>query len=140
LYAHYVGAVTSLFVLMSVVGLSKLDRWRIGKLLFLICAVEFGVSYGQRWLQGPEDPEGRIAVNRQLEVATGKQLVFVRYAPNHGFHEWIHNAADIDGSRVVWALDLGDAENRKLMAYYADRRVWLAEPDAQPPRLTEYSR
>jgi len=140
LYAHYIGAVSSLLVLMTVVGLGKLGRWRIGKLLFLLCAMEFGISYGQRWMHGPEDSEGRIAINRQLDSAQGKQLVFVRYAPNHGFHEWIHNAADIDGSRVVWALDFGDEENRKLMAYYPDRRVWLVEPDAQPPRITGYSR
>jgi len=34
------------------------------------------------------------------------------------FHEWIHNAADIDGADVVWAADLGDAENQKLIEYY----------------------
>lgn len=85
------------------------------------------------------DPEGRAAVNRQLDASAGKQLVFVRYSPAHRFHEWVHNDADIDSARVVWALDLGDAEDQKLIGYFGGRRVWVVEPDAQPPVLREYS-
>jgi hypothetical protein len=62
----------------------------------------------------------------------------VHYTPRHGFHEWIHNPADIDHAKVVRALDLGDAENRKLMDYYPQRAVFLLEPDVWPPRLTPY--
>ena len=84
------------------------------------------------------DPEGRIAVNRRLEEAPGRHLVFVRYFPTHAYHEWIHNASDIDSARVVWALELSPGENEKLTSYYPDRKVWLMEPDALPPRLTPY--
>ena len=83
------------------------------------------------------DPEGRIAVNDRLAKAAGKQLVFVQYSPQHGAHEWIHNAANIDAARVVWAIDLGSSEDDALRRYYPDRHVWLLEPDAHPPRLTE---
>jgi hypothetical protein len=66
-------------------------------------------------------------------------LVFVRYWPRHIFQdEWIYNAADIDGARVVWARDLGGAEDEKLRRYYPDRTAWLLEPDARPPKLTSY--
>ena len=41
-------------------------------------------------------------------------------------------------ARVVWARDLGAAENEKLRRYYPDRNVWLLEPDARPPKLTRY--
>jgi hypothetical protein len=81
------------------------------------------------------DSEGRIAINQRLAQAPGRQLVFVRYGPQHLFREWVHNAADIDSAPVVWALDLGAEEDQKLERYYADRAVWLVEPDARPPRL-----
>jgi hypothetical protein len=84
------------------------------------------------------DSEHRIAINRQLAQTPGKQLVLVRYGPQHGFHQWIHNAADIDGSQIVWARDLGPIENEKLLQYCYRRRIWLLEPDARVPRLIPY--
>jgi hypothetical protein len=84
------------------------------------------------------DPESRLAIDRRLAQAAGKQLVFVRYGPRHPLDQWVYNAADIDGSRVVRALDLGSAENDQLRNYYPSRTAWLLEPDAQPPRLTLY--
>jgi hypothetical protein len=83
------------------------------------------------------DPEGRAAVNRQLAEIPGKKLVFVRYGPEHQFHEWLHNAAEIDRAPVVMALDLG-SDNEMLRKYYPDRSVWLLEPDAKPVRLAPY--
>ena len=53
--------------------------------------------------------------------------------------EWIHDDADIDHSPVVWAIDLGPEEDRKLIAYYKDRKVWLIEPDEKPPKLIPYA-
>jgi hypothetical protein len=84
------------------------------------------------------DAEGRAAIDRQFAAAPGKQLVFVRFGPAHLLREWIHNAANIDAARVVWALDLGGDDNEKLIRYYPDRKIWLIEPDARPPRLSEY--
>jgi hypothetical protein len=83
------------------------------------------------------DPAGRIAVRDRLAQAPGKQLVFVRYRPQHRFEEWVQNAADIDRARVVWALDRG-VDNETLRQYYPDRTVWLLEPDARPPKLAPY--
>jgi hypothetical protein len=84
------------------------------------------------------DPVGRIGVNRQLAQVPGKQLVFVRYWPKHEVTEWVYNGADIDGQTVVFARDLGAPENEKLRAYYPDRKAWLLEPDARPPKLSPY--
>jgi hypothetical protein len=63
----------------------------------------------------------------------------VRYAPSHRFEEWIHNAANIDSARIVWANDLGAEENAAALRYYLNRKAWLLEPDAHPPALTPYA-
>jgi len=46
--------------------------------------------------------------------------------------------ADIDKAKVVWARDMDDSENAELIRYFPHRRVWLAEPDLAPPRLSPY--
>jgi hypothetical protein len=165
-YSHYIAALTCLFVLISVVGLERLSRWvirgnRVGedcaRILLFLCAAHFVFWYGVHRLGDDEiiaamtpyetgdainhgDPQGRIATDRVLAAYPGEQLVFVRYWPQHQFQEWVHNAADIDRARIVWARDLGQDENRKLLGYYPRRTAWLLEPDAHPPRLTHYPR
>jgi hypothetical protein len=136
-YPHYVAAVACLFVLMSVAGLAAMNR-ELARALVLLCVAHAVLWYGYSASQRATDPEGRIAVNRRLEGEPGRKLVFVRYGAGHGFHEWIHNAADIDGAGVVWAADLGEEKNRKLLKYYPDRIAYLVEPDAHPPRLAPY--
>lgn len=162
-YAHYVAAITCLFLLVSVVGLERMSRlkirkWPVGsqasKIILGLCAAQFVFWYGMHLFAGESlwllfryqtrgyinygDPEGRIFISDQLTRAPGKQLVVVRYGPQHGFHEWVHNGADIDSQHVVWAHDLGAAENRKLLDYYRDRTAWLLLPDAHPPALIRY--
>jgi hypothetical protein len=162
---HYIAAVTCLFVLMSVTGLAWLSKLRIGgrpagdeaaRLVFFLCVAHFLFWYGLHGFDPGEisqavepyetwdninhgNPERRIAVNHELEQASGDVLVFVRYAPQHMFQEeWVWNAADIDRARVVWARDLGPDENAKLLGYYPTRTALLFEPDARPMRLTRY--
>ena len=158
-YSHYIAALTCLFVLISVAGLEYLSRWNglAASILLFLCAVHFVFWYGLHFSRSEQlyaamtpletwdainhgDPEGRIAINRQLNAQSGQQLVFVRYGPQHQFQEWVHNAADIDGSRIVWARDLGPEENQKLLRYYPDRTAWLLQPDAHPPLLAPYPR
>jgi hypothetical protein len=160
---HYIAAVTCLFLLVSVVGLEKISciQWRgfrtgeeAALLLIALCFAHFGFWYTMHVFDNQDFsramrryetwdsinhavPDARAEVNRELMGAPGKQLVFVRYWPRHIFQdEWVWNAADIDGSRVIWGRDLGEAEDEKLKSLYPDRTVWLLEPDARPPRLT----
>jgi hypothetical protein len=65
--------------------------------------------------------------------------VVVRYRPDHDFilDEWVYNEADIEGSKVIWARDMG-VENTELLRYFSQRHAWLVEPDYNPPKLTPY--
>jgi hypothetical protein len=77
----------------------------------------------------------RAKVLEQLNAKPGRHLVMVRYGPNHNFmHEQVYNGPDIDGQKVVWALDRG-ADDRALFAYYPDRTVWLFQPDGSAPSI-----
>jgi hypothetical protein len=149
-YPHYIAAASCLFVLLAVAGLERLGA-KTGRAIVLLCAAQFLFWYGlhlvgneQLWKYEPwdsldhGDPDGRIAIDRRLSREPGKQLVFVRYGQKHLLEEWVHNAADIDGARVVWANDLGDEEDAKLSEYYPDRKVWLLEPDATPPKISAF--
>ncbi len=158
-FPHYIAAVTCLFVLICMLGLQHLSQRPAGQLaarwILFLCGAHFLFWYGLHAMGDPQilaatdlyetgdsinygDPQKRIAINQQLAQASGKQLVFVRYFSNHRFDEWIHNAANIDNSRVVYALELTPDENAKLKSYYPDRTVWLLEPDALPPKLVPY--
>jgi hypothetical protein len=163
--AHYIAAITCLFVLVSVIGLQRLSRLRIrgypagneaARVIVFLCAIHFIFWYGLHVLDTADfsvamrryetwdvinhsNPERRIDVNQQLAKIPGKLLVFVRYWPQHIFQdEWVYNEANVDGARIVWARDLGAGENQKLQRYYPDRTVWLLESDARPPALTPY--
>src|SRR5437764_15179289 len=82
----------------------------------------------------------RAQVLRQLGREPGRHLVIVYYRPDHDvLREWVFNAADINGSKVVWARDMGAAQNKEVVAYFKDRRVWSLEPDEKPPKLSPYS-
>jgi hypothetical protein len=160
-YAHYVAAVTCLFLLATVKSLENLSQLKVGpdavRIILFLCGAHFLFWYGVQLASNQEfardlaqyeswdevnhgDLDGRLGVNRQLAEHPGKQLVFVRYWPKHTLTEWVYNGADIDRQNVVFARDLGATENEALLAYYPDRASWLLEPDAAPPRLTRYQR
>jgi hypothetical protein len=156
---HYLGAVTCLFVLMSVVGLQQIARWspEASRLILFLCAIHFVFWYGLHVFEDEDfaramiryetwdsinhnNPERRIFVTEQLAEIPGQILVFVRYSPRHIFQdEWVYNEASIDTARIIWARDLGPEENDKLRALYPSREILLLEPDVKPPRLSPYA-
>ena len=74
-----------------------------------------------------------------LEQKGGKHVILVRYTKAKSPHEeWIYNRADIDASDVVWAHDMGQAENRKIADYFKGRSIWLMQPDENPDMVEPY--
>lgn len=162
---HYVAAVVCLFILVAVTGLEQIGRLKVrgqpvgeeaAGLIVLFCFAHFVFWYGMHAIDTTDfslaarqyetwdainhgNPARRRAVAEELARVPGRILVFVRYLPQHMFqNEWVYNAADIDGARIVWARDLGPEENEKLLRYYPDRLALLLEPDLQPARLEKY--
>ncbi len=151
---HYLAGVVCLFLLVTVKGLEHISKLRHGQLaakfLIILAFAQFGFAFSAHLLdRGGYDlwtsinhanPERRIEVSTEIASIPGRLVVFVRYWPAHPFQdEWVYNGADIDAQRVVWARDLGDEENQKLLAYYRNRTAMLLEPDARPPQLSHWA-
>jgi hypothetical protein len=164
-FPHYIAPEACLMVLIAITALERMSRFTLrgmntgsdaARLILFLCAAHFAFWYGLHVSANQElesamwpyetwdtinggDPDGRIAINTELARQPGKQLVFVRYGPQHVFTEWVYNSAEIDTQRVVWARDLGLAEDEILRRYYPERTAWLLEADAQPLKLAPYA-
>ena len=66
--------------------------------------------------------------------------MIVHYSDSHNpYKEWVYNDANIDRSPVVWARAMDVDNDRNLVRYFVDRRVWLLEGDRVPPVLVPYA-
>ncbi len=81
----------------------------------------------------------RAEVVQRLQTRPGRHLVIVVYAADYSIHqEWVHNGADIDASKIVWARQMNPIADRRLVAFFHDRHVWLLRAGESPPRLVPY--
>ena len=151
--AHYVAPITAVIVAVMVQGTRHLRVWRwdgkptgifLVRALVMICVLMAPLEV--RMLAAPPvagswetlGPE-RAKLEAQLDSLPEEHLVLVRYKPNHDvMAEWVYNRADINDAKVVWARDMGPADNQELIRYYKNRRLWLLEADETPPRLLPY--
>lgn len=164
--AHYVAAGTAAFYAFGLQALRHMRQWRSqGKLVgramlrFMVatCVLMFALrmvarplhlvatqfpagNWNWSWI-GPEHyGTEREAVLKQLESQPGRQLAIVRYDTriHNPIDEWVYNGAEFNGAKVLWAQDMGTAENQKLIEYYGDRSVWLVEPDKAANPIARY--
>lgn len=83
----------------------------------------------------------RVEVLQRLTEEAGQDLVFVRSTPRpDSYFEWVYNGANIDQQGVVFARYRSVEDNLNLIAYYANRRVWLLDVGANndPVQLKAY--
>jgi len=151
---HYVSPATCLIylVLLQCMRHIRLFRWKARAVGFemvraipvIACAMivlrvgaaAAHVHIESEWPRGNLD---RVRIIRQLDAMPGDHLVIVRYGPHHDAdREWVYNAADIDGSRIVWARDMGEKENEELRRYFHTRSAWVINGDVSPPQLRPY--
>ena len=158
---HYAAPLTCVILALVLKSMQRLRSWQwhgrptglfltravptICVILFIlrILAVPLHIplprSHTPAWYEDGPREFGRAKIDTELSRLTGDQLVIVRYAPEHNyFVEWVYNEADIDKSKVVWARDMGAAEDEQLVQYFANRRPWILEADENPPRLLPY--
>lgn len=153
---HYAAPAACLLylILMQCLRHARLWRWRgqpigvalVRAIVVVACAmivlrVTAVVAHAQIEAAWPRGNLDRAAIAKKLERSGGRHLVIVRYGAHHDVHwEWVYNAADIDGSKVVWARDMGDGDNQELLNYFRDRTVWRLNGDESPPHLEPYGK
>jgi hypothetical protein len=166
LIPHYLAAFTAAFYAIGLQAMRHLRLWRPGgqpvgaamvRYSVMICVIMCGLRLyaGPLHLALPEWPASnwnsswygpdhfgteRVRVEKVLNQLPGKQLAIVRYSSQHNpFDEWVYNAPDIDGSKVVWAREMNASDNLELTRYYKNRQVWLVQPDTEPAQVTAYA-
>ena len=158
---HYAAPLTALNLALVIQALRHLRVWRwegrpagaflvrilplvyAGTLAIRLLAPGLGLPITEThlwWARLTPSERGleRARLLTRLEQMPGQHLVIVRYGPAYdpgSQIEWVYNRADIDHSKVIWAREMGNAENARLLHYYRDRHIWLIEPDRQPVQL-----
>jgi len=155
---HYFAPATALLYLVLLQCMRHMRLWRgrhspqgtaAVRMIVVVCCAMFllrvvaaitHTGIEPAWPRGNLD---RAAIIQQLNRQPGDHLVLVRYQPTYGVehdvdHEWVYNAADIDSAKIVWARDMGEAQNQELLNYFNDRRIWRIDGDASPPELESY--
>jgi len=153
---HYAapGVAIAVVAVMQALRHLRLWHWRhrpVGTWMARLAILMWALST-PLWLVGitKQQPEGygreRDRLVKRLSRGGERQLVIVRYGPVARFDlewpdkpEWVYNGADIDSQPVVFAREMTPAADRALLEHFRDRRVWLFEPEADPPKLVPYS-
>lgn len=148
---HYAAPATGLFYLLLVQCMRHLRLWRwreeavgvalVRGICVIACAMillRVGAAAAHAQIE-PAWPRGnldRLAITRQLQATPGQHLVLVSYGPHHDLDwEWVYNAADIDGAKIVWAREMDPQKDSDLLEYFPQRKVWHLNGDESPARL-----
>jgi hypothetical protein len=142
---HYFSPATGALFILLVQCTRQLWHWRLGTqaigtalvraipvlacamILLRVTAAAVHVQIEPLWPRGNLE---RARIVRLLQRLPGRQLVIVRYGPDHNVdREWVYNDATIDAAKVVWARDMGRNDNHELLQYFRDRNAWFIEVD-----------
>ena len=76
-------------------------------------------------------PDTRRWVAQQLQNQPGKQLVLVSYDMQRHYpgNELVHNGADFNSEKILWARSKGADSDRDLCTAYSDRTFWSVQTD-----------
>ena len=149
IFPHYFAPAVGLLLIILVQCLRHLAQWRwrsVGRTLvravFLVCCTIVIVRLTAAAARIPLElpwPRGDLArakILRDLENTPGRHVVIVQFSDTHDpDREWVYNRADIDRARIIWARDMGEDENERLIRYFSDRKIWLLRADHAPPAL-----
>jgi len=148
LQAHYFAVAAGILYLILLSGLRwmraagrsnvvwlKLMRGTLASIV-IMCVVRLivvptdGFPTWGTWMNLTGETPAWQDIHRIMEAKPGKQLVIVRYRPDHFWiNDWIYNDSDIPTQHVIWARDSEPGEsNAPLLCEFRDRQAWLLIP------------
>ena len=76
-------------------------------------------------------PDNRALIAHQLAAKPGKHLVIVSYDLEHHYpgDELVHNWAEFDAEKILWARSKGAGNDADLCGAYSDRTFWAVTTD-----------
>jgi hypothetical protein len=146
LQAHYVAVISGILYLILLNGLRFMKAGARHNAIWLkllqgtlatvivMCVVRLmvvpGNTFPPNWASQASDIPGYQDINSIMESKPGKQLVMVRYGPDHFWgYGWTNNGYDIPTQQVIWARETEPEEsNAGLLCEFKDRQVWLLIP------------
>jgi hypothetical protein len=153
-YVHYAAPAAAALLIVTVQAFRHLRHWRplgqpagrsLARALPILVVGGVMLARGQVLVrrEPPENSQPKNARRDQVVALLNdfvqQHVILVRYTGNQSPHEeWVYNGANIDAQDVVWAHDLGNAENARLLEYYKGRKIWLFQPDIDFLRLDPY--
>jgi hypothetical protein len=148
-HPHYVACLVATIFALVAQAMRHIRRWEFAgrpvgigitrvMVVFTALLAPFNLD-GKTRFDTPDPISFRARFIAQLEATPGQHLILVQYSRRHDvFREWVYNGADIDHSKIVCAREIPGVSSQPLLEYFRGHQVWLAEPDASPPRLTRY--
>jgi hypothetical protein len=151
-FPHYIAAYSCVVFFLIIRGMMTLYEWsfrgRVVGPVVVLFLMFGGLMTGLRIVPlrailglSHNSPQAglRVQVSDRLMRFGGRHVVFVRYGANHNFHdEWVHNAADIDASPIVWCRASDPIDETEVTRYYKDRHFWVATVDSDTVRVSPY--
>jgi hypothetical protein len=141
---HYAAPMTAALFAIVMQAMRYVRRWKVRgwaagvavtRAVALAAVVMIPVNWWFAVHKTPRDTNEehmryRAEIASKLEKLPGKQLVIVRYRPEHDpGEEWVYNGADLENAHVIWAREISDIDPRPLLNHYRDRQVWLVDAD-----------
>ena len=155
-FPHYFAPMTGLLYLAVLQAMRHLRLWKwrerpvgaalvrsIPVLCFSMVLIRVAAATAHTPIDGawPRGNLDRTQLVQKLKQIPGRHLVIVHYDMHPEIdraQELVYNDADIDGSKIVWARDMG-AQNLELIRYFRDRQVWVVNGSESPLRLLPYA-
>jgi hypothetical protein len=146
---HYAAPAAALVAAIILMALRRMQRLGgpVGKLLVrtavavaILWSIFWWIAFFN-WIQSRDEYQfqrDNIACN--FSQIPGKHLLLLRYFEHNPHEEWVYNGADLETPPVIWAREMSQEINQRLLEHYADRQIWLIEPDVpgkMPTKIRE---